>query len=206
MRCSYDSLGFPLLAVQEAAVEVHLLPITKLQCEPFLADNGNAYADRWYETVLATNPRVSMRRFTSDQRERLFLTGITPPECMAYAGWLGEHFTLPTVREWRLIYNALERQSIEPVLMRHLLGGSDVSRICIQRLCDFVQPRTLLDLSLMRGGVVEWVQQSGAWLGLGAPRAEFYPNLWDPSADEIKPLRTDVRLPYFGFRLVRRSA
>jgi hypothetical protein len=29
--------------------------------------------------------------------------------------------------------------------------------------------------------------------------------LWDPLADQIKPIRLDERLFYFGFRLVRRD-
>jgi hypothetical protein len=53
--------------------------------------------------------------------------------------------------------------------------------------------------------VVEWVRQGQTWVGLGAPRPQFHPNLWDPLTNEVKPLRLDERLPYFGFRLVRRG-
>jgi hypothetical protein len=63
----------------------------------------------------------------------------------------------------------------------------------------------MLDLSLLRGGLVEWVRRDQTWLGVGAPRPEFYPNLWDPLTNEVKPLHADERLPYFGFRLVRRG-
>jgi hypothetical protein len=92
--------------------------------------------------------------------------------------------------------------------------------------------RTLLNLSLMRGGLVEWVRDgtpavpshlaanrsSGAastggnssnhdgtvWVGLGAPRPEFKAHLWDPLHDVIRPVRVGARVGYVGFRLVRR--
>jgi hypothetical protein len=42
-------------------------------------------------------------------------------------------------------------------------------------------------------------------VGLGSPRTEFQPNLWDPLTKEVKPIDPNERLPYFGFRLVRRD-
>jgi hypothetical protein len=57
----------------------------------------------------------------------------------------------------------------------------------------------------MEGGLVEWVRQEKSLLGLGVPRPEFHANLWDPLVNLVKPIRLDQRIPYFGFRLVRRG-
>jgi hypothetical protein len=69
------------------------------------------------------------------------------------------------------------------------------------------QPATsAADQALFRGGIVEWVRDGEAFVGLGAPRPEFLPNLWDPLADVVRPLRPEERSRAFGFRLVRRQA
>jgi hypothetical protein len=64
--------------------------------------------------------------------------------------------------------------------------------------------RSLLDLSLMRDGMVEWVREGEAWAGLGTPRPEFKAHLWDPLQDVVRPVRAGERVGYFGFRLVHR--
>jgi hypothetical protein len=79
-------------------------------------------------------------------------------------------------------------------------AGTILARLTRQMLSHL-----LLDISLLRGGLVEWVRHGRSWVGLGAPRPDFHPNLWDPLNHEIKPLRPSDRLPYFGFRLIRRG-
>jgi formylglycine-generating enzyme required for sulfatase activity len=209
MQFSCDRTGFPLVALPALALEVQVLPVTKVQFERFIAE-PNAFGDIWYEEILTLNPRVSSRRFTIENRERLFLTGILPEEALAFAKWLGEGFDLPTVAEWRAIYKAL---AADLALQRHLaeLLSHPVAPLArdllrqIQEEVGGAHPTSLLDLSLLSGGVVEWVRQGNAWVGLGAPRPEFHPNLWNPQVDEVRPLRVGVRVPYFGFRLVRRG-
>jgi hypothetical protein len=61
------------------------------------------------------------------------------------------------------------------------------------------------EFCLFHGGLVEWVRHGESWVGLGAPRPEFHPHLWNPLTHEVKPIRPDERLPYFGLRLVRRG-
>ena len=102
MRFSCDRTGFPLITVPEAMVAMHLLPVTKVQFERFLAE-PNTYGDAWYEEVLTLNPRISYRQCTAENRERLFLTGIVPEEALAFARWMGDGFDLPTVAEWRAL-------------------------------------------------------------------------------------------------------
>lgn len=200
MRFSCDRTGFPLVTVAEGRIQAHLLPVTKVQCERFLAE-PNAFDDTWYEGVLALNPRLSVHRLTNETREQAFLTGLLAEEALAFARWLGDGFDLPTIEEWRMLCRELEHQPV-PGLM-----GADMTPACavlLERLKVQLRPRSLLDLSLLRGGVVEWVRKGKDCLGLGAPRQEFHPNLWDPLTDEVRPLRPQERVPFFGCRLVRR--
>jgi hypothetical protein len=61
------------------------------------------------------------------------------------------------------------------------------------------------DFSLMSGGLVEWSRSNQEIIGVGVPRPEFHPNLWDVLINEIRPIRPTQRVRYFGFRLVRRG-
>lgn len=202
MQFSCDRTGFPLIAIPAARVAVHLLPVTKVQFEYFLAE-PNPYGDTWYEEVLALNPRIAYCHCTAETQEQLFLTGILPEETLAFARWMGEGFDLPTVAEWRSIYTTLAAQAS---LSRHGLSRLETEpvRVILQQLLTQRPCHSLLDLSVMCGGVVEWVRQSNTWLGLGAPRPEFHANLWDPLVDEVKPVRWGERVRFFGFRLVQR--
>jgi formylglycine-generating enzyme required for sulfatase activity len=203
MLLTFDQTHFPLLAVEEADVEIHLLPITKQQFEQFVTASGPLEQAR-YEKLLALNPAISPDSFSAEERERLFVTGILPGEALAFAQWLGEGFDLPTVKEWRAVYAALKRTSLPRHDLAADLADSPAGAI-LARLTRQMLSHLMLDISLMRGGLVEWVRQRRSWVGLGAPRPEFQPNLWDPLDHEIKPLQLDQRLPYFGFRLIRRG-
>jgi hypothetical protein len=203
MLISFDKTNFPLVVIEEAGVEMHLLPVTKSQFEQYVQETGAVNRSR-YEEMLALNPAVPHANFRAEEREKLFVTGILPKEALKFAEWLGEGFDLPTVKEWRAALAALRR--VPPPrrnLITDLIEGpaDDI----LERLEEQIHIRSLLDYTLMRDGLVEWVWQQKNLVGLGAPRPEFHPNLWDPLYNEIKPLRLDVRVPYFGFRLVRRG-
>ncbi len=203
MLVTTDRTGFPLVVVEDAAVEVHLLPITKLQFHGFVASPTLVNETR-YQEMLALNPAVSPEAFTAENRERLFATGILPEEAIAFARWLGEDFDLPTVREWRAIMAALRR---EPTPRRNLLVDTveGPARVILKKFEDQLHVRSLLDYSLMRGGLVEWVRDGKELVGLGIPRPEFHANLWDPLVNKIRPIDINTRVPYFGLRLVRRG-
>ena len=203
MLILFDRTNFPLIAVEELGIEAHLLPVTKWQFEQFIAEAGEVSRSR-YHHMLRLNPAILPEQFTADNREQLFVTGIFPKEAQAFAHWLGEGFDLPTIKEWRAIYGAL-RKTLPP---RHDLSAELVKGVAsaiLEKLSDQLSPRFMLDLALMREGVVEWVHHDPTWVGLGAPRPQFHPNLWDPLNHEVSPMRLDERLPYFGFRLVRRG-
>jgi hypothetical protein len=195
-----------MLSLPEMRLAVHMLPVTKVQLERFLAE-PNDYSDAWYDEVLRQNPRVSYRRFTDEDREGVFATCVLPEEAQRFATWMGEDFDLPTVEEWRSVYAALDAYprsfaELPAAFPRHV--GRQAA-VILERLHLQLRSPTLLDLSLMRGGVIEWARKGGEWVGLGMPRPAFQKHLWgDPLLEEVQPIRVNERIPYFGFRLVRR--
>jgi hypothetical protein len=203
MLLSLDKTNFPLIAVEAASIETHLLPISKVQFEQFLADFGPGESAA-YQEMLALNPAAAPAQFTLDERERLFVTGILPDEALAFARWLGEGFDLPTVKEWRAMHTALRRMStpIRDELTTNMADGP--AKTMLDKL-ERLHPNSMLDVSLMRHGLVEWVRKDKSFVGLGVPRPEFQGNLWDPMVNEVAPINLTARVPYFGFRLVRRS-
>lgn len=203
MLISYDRTNFPLVVVEEAGVEVHLLPVTKIQFSQFVGETKIVDKAK-YDQMLALNPAIGPAHFLAEEREQLFIGGVLPNEALAFARWLGEGYDLPTVKEWREIYAALRR---EPPPRHTLL--TDVTegpaQIILQKFSEQLHLRSMRDFSLMQGGLVEWVRQGQEWVGLGTPRPEFHANLWDVLTHEIKPIRLNQRVSYFGFRLVRRG-
>jgi len=203
MLVSFDRTNFPLIAVERVGLEVHLLPVTKWQFEQFVAESGVLEQAR-YQKMLALNPAFPAGEFTVEERERLFVTGILPAEAQTFARWLGQGFDLPTVAEWRKIYTSLEGTSLPKHDLAAELADTPAGTVLAQ-LTRQLDPLLMADLALLRGGLVEWARQEQNWVGLGAPRPQFYSNLWDPLFNEVKPIRPGERLPYFGFRLVRRG-
>ena len=204
MLISFDKTNFPMAVIEEAGVEVHLLPITKAQFELFV-DESPLLKQAQYKEMLALNPAASADDFEAAEREQLFVSGVLPDEARLFARWLGKGFDLPTVFEWRAVMAALKR---EPTPRKRLLADAldGTSRTIIEAFEEQLHIRSMLDYSLMRGGLVEWTRQGDDFAGLGTPRAEFHPNLWDPLYNTIMPLNLKKRLHYFGFRLVRRDS
>ena len=203
MLITTDRTGFPLIVVEEAGVEVHLLPITKIQFLDFIEAPTLVNQVR-YEEMLAVNPAITPEEFTEENREQLFVTGVLPEEAIAFARWLGEGFHLPTVREWRNILAALRR--VPPPRQNPLTDAVEgPAHTILKKFEKQIHIRNMADFTLMRGGLVEWVRRDKELVGLGIPRPQFHPNLWDPLVNEIRPINMDERVPYFGFRLVRRD-
>lgn len=205
MRSFSDRLGFPMIEIPELALEVHLLPATKIQFEAFLA-GPEGFGDSWYEAVLALNPRSTWRRFDAANRERHFVSGLLPEDALSFAHWMGKGFDVPTVAEWRVIDAALavEIMTSEKLSALRTHTGPH-ARPLLDGLVAQTKPVTLRDLSLARGGLVEWARNGSEWVGLGAPRPGFWANAWDPDFDLIRPIRPGERLSYFGCRLLRRN-
>ncbi|MCL6533662.1 MAG: formylglycine-generating enzyme family protein [Armatimonadetes bacterium] len=184
-------------------MRIHLLPVTKIQLEQFLAE-PNEFGDQWYEALLKVHRRVSYRHFSANEREYVFVGGILPDEALAFTRWLGEGYRLPTVAEWRALYRQMEQSPIEERAWRRLLKACCPSaKAILKRLRAHLRPSHWLELTLLTGGLVEWVQEDGCYVGLGKPRPAFHPNLWNPLEEVIHPLQPVQRMPYFGFRLVQ---
>jgi hypothetical protein len=186
-----------------------LLPVAKVQFERFLAEE-HVYDDLWYEQVLAVNPRMSWRQFRNEEREQLFLTGVSAEEALAFARWLGDdhdRFDLPTVDEWRAVDDLLRRCPVDEKLDRRLgkVSLHRAARSIIADLRERAQPRNWRELTLMRSGLLEWARCGNGeeFGGVGRTRPQFLRSVFNPQRDEpVKPF--DQRSPYFGVRLVQR--
>ena len=199
---TFDRAGFPMVELPELKAWIHLLPLAKVQFEPFLAEPGT-FDDAWYATLLELNPRTAGRAFDAETRERLFLTGLLPAEVSAFAAWLGSGFAIPTINEWRVVDRAFARMEASPFLGAWSVNSP--AREAVERLYELERPATLRELSLMRRGVVEWVCDGPDFAGLGAPRPGFFGNLWDPQSDLVRPVDPTRRIPFFGARLIYRA-
>jgi len=194
-----------MIRLPALGLDVQVLPVTKVQFEQYLAQ-PDGLGDAWYDAVLALAPRVACFRFGEDDRERLFLTGILPAEAREYLRWLGPDYDLPTVEQWRAIHRALDELPAavppsspqgSPWQARRHVGIFDA-------LLRQLAPRNMQQLSLMEGGLVEWVRDGAIHVGLGCPRPDFLSHLYNPLIDTIRPIRPNQRLPFFGFRAVRK--
>lgn len=198
-----DRTGFPLLAMPKLGSAMHLLPVTKVQFECFLAEPGGL-GDEWYEEVLEVSPRVSPVHATEADREGLLMAGVIPSEVEDFARWLGPTWRIPSVKEWQQAYALLKAT---PFRADGLMSWAPsdlhpLAAVTLRLLEGQLKPKTWLDLSLMRGALLEWVSCGKEWGGLGEPRPEFASYLIDPlRGDPIRPINCDRRLRDFGMRL-----
>jgi hypothetical protein len=205
-----DRAGFPLIYIEPLGMFVHLFPVAKAQFERFLCQcNSPKWGDRHYAELLGCNPRVSPRELQTSAHECMFLTGILPQEANEFARWLGRGYGLLQIDEWRAAARWLGGQDATPMLPE--LAGRGLSHIAAdlwQALWAEIKPASLLELSLMEGGVVEWVLGScvggsGQHIGMGHPHSSFFPSLKTPDAPLV-PIDAGRRMRHFGFRLRRR--
>ncbi len=208
MRISFssDRTGFPLVHLTELGYDVHLLPVAKAQFEQM------AGSDKTFETIFkhasALNPLSTSQDKGAQKIERDFMTGLLPEEALQFAIWLDNDdptsdYAIPTVKEWRAIYDCLQYERCDPFLHEIIeRSKNEHARKLIRRIMKR-QPNTLLELSLMRGGVIEWVGRKNEWVGLGNPRPVFYPNTFEPLRETIEPVDAAQRMRTFGFRLIR---
>jgi len=200
-----DLTGYPLVYVPPVRAYVHLFPVAKPQFECFLAEARlSGYGDTWYAALLGINPRISPAAVSSTNYEQLFVTGLLPDEVQAYIYWHGQGFGLLSSGQWLETSRWMETEglSVLPADLERDLAPT--ARQLWDGLLRELHPRTLLDLSLMRAGVVEWVHESGRpCLGMGQPRQCFRPGYHDVTQPyEPTPAMLRCRSKFFGFRLM----
>lgn len=205
MRWSSDRTGFPVLEVPGTGMCVQLLPIAKVQWEIFLSETDR-FGDGHYQELLTVLPRVSWRAFSDEEREQAFLGGVCPKEAQTFASWMQEGMRLPTTEEWRCLYSALERRSVDKKDRRALFGSctSEPSMRLVEQVWDQLGPRVWTELMLLDGGLHEWAEDRNGFVGLGRPRHAFLATCTAPTASTT-PLPGHPRAARFGFRLVRAS-
>ena len=221
-RVHRDPTGFPMLWVESLGAYVHWAPVTKIQFEHFICDAGDRAFDlRWYETVMALNPRLAPGKLTIANYWQAFASGILPVEAQRFAFWCGKGYRLPSAEHWRLAYRELASLPLEDLDAPDLWTGGDGAaspplspraRQLLQRLEEAAASaattmgysRRLADQMLLRLGVLEWVTDQDRWGGMGEPFPAFCGNLAAPERDApILPWNAESeRLACFGFRLL----
>lgn len=213
VSCTWDidRSGFPLIYVEPLEAFVHLFPITKAQFERFLAeDNPPEWSDTAYGQLLACNPRTAPDQIRPRPYEQMLLTGIVPEEVPAFARWLGQEYELLDLDEWCTARRWLAgQQATAPPPDLTAQGLSIMAGQTWQALLSETQAATLLDLSLMVNGIVEWVYNPAAvrpaqqYVGMGLPRSSFF-HTTKAEDEPLRPIDTTRRMRHFGFRLIRR--
>lgn len=198
-----DSCGYPLVFVEPLGAYVHLFPVAKPQFERLISTGRHReFDDTWYEEILTLNPRASYLSPEVCWRERLFMTGVTPEEALAFGRWMGREYGLLTAREWLTCYEWFGGHPAPPApasLSERL--SRDARAVWDMVEGQWLEPNhlsSLRELSLMTQGVLEWVVEfPGRYCGLGEPAAsKFQRRVGDP----IRPVGQG-RLRNLGFRL-----
>jgi hypothetical protein len=203
MLLQSDVLGFPMVSIPEINLSVSLLPVTKFQFERFIAQE-NPYSDSWYDKALELNPRCSWRKIDESNRENLFMTGILPSEALDFASWMGKGFDLPHAWEWQQVFRVMKGSSVSTLALQAFHGHATAKSI-IDSLVAQIRPSNWAELSLLKGGLMEWVRNGEVFGGFGVPRARFLPNAFNPEIQKPKRPLPAERSRYFGFRLVHRG-
>lgn len=200
-----DASGYPLVFVEPLEAYVQLFPVTKPQFEKFIATGRQQELDdEWYEELLTLNPRASYRSPEVRVRERLFMTGVTTDEALAFGRWLGRDYALLNAEEWCTCYEWFAAQpalSAPPDLSGRLSQDAlAVWGIVEGQWLEQCRQPNLRELSLMTQGILEWVvERPGRYCGLGEPAASKFQR---KAGDPVRPTGSGPRrLKNLGFRL-----
>jgi hypothetical protein len=202
-KWAVDASGYPLVFVEPLGAYVQLFPVAKPQFERFLASGKHPeFGDDWYEEILTMNPRASCRSQDVTARERLFITGVTHDEALAFGRWMGRDYSLLTAQEWATCYEWFATRPA-PVMPRDLSSRLSWDALAVWGVVEgqWLEGRwqtSLRDLSLMTQGILEWVvERPGRYCGLGEPAAT---KLQRKADDPVRPVG-QRRLRNLGFRL-----
>ena len=184
-----DTTGFPMIYVDPCGLWMQVLPVTRYQFSIFARD--------------VNLPKLPTRR--KDHLEDYFATGLSYKEARAYARWCGSNYELSDVQTWKQAYEWLKTK---PVQARPG-NWQELSKPAWQLWNMILQvnsPISLLDQTLMKEGVLEWVDDLNSVPnregGMGKPFRNLWQVLRAPTDSPVHP-RSD--LSAFGLRLFRRK-
>jgi hypothetical protein len=220
LTCSLDRTGFPIIALPGLPFRISWLPVTKIQFEHFLVDQGTLDND-WYQDKLTNyNPRVSPSQLSNTNYWQAFLTGMLPDEALLYARWLGDGADLPTAAEWKSALTALrfpaDSAYVDTVLNLPRLNPrahqlmQNLDRVLQGEYVQLGGKSFLFDQMVMRLGVLELLfddYQRLSYCCWGQVSRRFA-NSGNNPLNDLTPLRftqrTGVRMNTLGFRLIFR--
>ena len=197
-----DAMGFPMIRHESWSYHIGLFPVSKYQFEHFMSElgpRGELYTDKWYRGLLEFNPHRSWRR-CGEKPWQLFVTGVDYGGIAPFLRFLGKGFRLPTVEEWRALYNVSDELAKRK---------EDVLNACKR----FSRPPLALParlwierglFPLVNEGVLEMVMGAHEVTCIGRPFDDFHHNCWDPT--EVRPSNRSASQPLriVGFRTVCR--
>jgi hypothetical protein len=213
----YDKTGFPLVQLKNGPA-FGVWPVTKIQFERFIAET-KGYGDKWYEDACASNPRVSYKHLDVNNYEGLFMSGIKPDDALKYVDWLGKkkEYDIPTVEEWRTFYHSLNGSNIPgDKEWQHFSGlllqekPQELIQIELAPTATIIANNIsaiyndALRFTLMKDGFVEWVHYKREFVGLGAPRSEYYSNTFRSLNTMVEGIRLDSVPKFMAFRVIKR--
>lgn len=215
-----DKTNFPMVWVEAVGAYVHWLPVTKVQFETFMcASPDPRFDERWYDTILELNRRVSPNRINDRNFWNAFVTGIQPDEIRRFIDWCGDGYSLPHESERITIYQELKGLSPYDVSeFDHMPDLSERARTLIKKLdaaskralSSQVANRNLAEQMFLKYGPLEWVDAPSntrsPWAGAGEPLRSFAPVMNSVDLNNLNyPINPNqTRIDYYGFRLLRR--
>jgi len=192
-----EKTHFPLVTIKDIGT-LTLWPITKIQFEMYISQ-VNQYGDTWYDEILKCNPRVSYQQVTKKNYEQLFISGLFIEEVHSFSKWFGQGFRILTVDEYTKIYRLMESQ---PSITAPPNDMSYPAKKIWGKMREFSK-NSQIKFSLMQDGLIEYVSSRESFEGRGAPRSNILPNALNPLTDPVKKIKSEDRLNYLGFRLIR---
>lgn len=202
----FDRTGFPMIFIPEKLFWIHLFPVTKYQFKCYIDDPQNANnteIKKYFSDIFECPETESMQSLT--KREKVFQTRILPDELLKFAEWMGPDFTVSSPEEWRVAYQFLLAETVLSDELKILKEkSSEKAVLLIDNLCKELNPISYLTLSLLKNGLLEWIIHEKKWTGIGSPRNEFLPNLWDPLMITVNPISLKERNSFYGFRLIKK--
>ena len=182
---------------------MHLFPVTRNQfakCEVLQGSYNIAC-----EAVQKAAPHIQNK----DLLESQLMTGVLPSEVETFCEWLSEDqengFQIPVTHDWSDMFTTLIGEPIEEMTLFDQCESEEVHTL-INNIIKERTPSTYLDLTLKKGGIVEWVRKGMLWRGRGQPRFEFSRTAFgNPDKREIIPVDgyRHKRSFLFGFRLIQ---